>query len=114
MFETLLLHRVTCLLFPAVTSWCSEVQTDTQVYLPGSLSEITLSSCTALLALFSGILRLGCENLCVHPTSCAADDAAEACVWMQACAWICTEAANEEILFQVVLGLTRASGQTYA
>lgn len=64
------------------------------------------------MALLPGIWFV--ENICICLTSCAADDAVEASVWTQACAWICTEAANEELLFQAMLGLTRTSGWTYA
>ena len=54
------------------------------------------------------------ENIGICLTFCAADDAVEASVWMQACAWICTEVADEELLFQAMLGVAKTSGRTYA
>lgn len=76
------------LLSPAMTGWCSEVQSDIQVYL-----RIIERWCChpALLALVLGIWSLVCENLCVFLTSCGAGDAAEGSGWV-------LESAQEQLM----------------
>lgn len=93
------------LLFPAVTAWCSEVQSDIQVYLFRNCSEVMLPCCTA--GFSAGHLRLGLwKSLYIFNFLW--------CRWRCWRQWVsarvCTEAANEELLFQVI---TKTNGWTY-
>lgn len=108
LLEANVLNAINCmesLLSPAMTGWCSEVQSDIQVCLPKNHSEVMLPSCTA--GFSAGHLKIGlCKSLSIFNFLWC-----RWCCWRQwGSAWVCTGAANEELLFQVI---TETNGWTY-